>query len=366
MKIQTLLNIVQSKFAALRYPYYRTKAKISLKKPKIKLVAIAKNESAYLPEWVYHHLYFGFDHIDIYYNGCTDNTLQVAGHIDDKRVSFFNGDPVFSSSKISPQMDIYRPQFAKARKQGFDHLMFLDIDEFWLPLDLTSSIKDFIRKVPVFDSMSFQWANKVDESEAFSAAISPIIQVEPARQLKSLHKSYITPGLMNPHNVIDNSLIRVNADGSTFVPSNVHQSMAPEAVLPERAFILHRKYRSQVEYVALLGRGRPIGPEKTQSLFKNNREGYYVKDNMCEVAFDETAYATYRDFMDNALAKFHNSYIYEESKASVIARHNEVIDAIRNAPEDELYILNRILKNVDIGSVQEAFRDFKQRVGQDK
>lgn len=44
---------------------------------KIKLVAIAKDEAAYLPEWIFHHLYFGFDQIDIYVNNTSDNTFAL-------------------------------------------------------------------------------------------------------------------------------------------------------------------------------------------------------------------------------------------------------------------------------------------------
>lgn len=44
---------------------------------KVKLVAIAKDEAAYLPDWIFHHLYFGFDSIDIYVNNTTDNTYDL-------------------------------------------------------------------------------------------------------------------------------------------------------------------------------------------------------------------------------------------------------------------------------------------------
>ena len=43
---------------------------------KVKVVAIAKDEGAYIAEWIFHHLYFGFDAIDIYVNRTTDNTCQ--------------------------------------------------------------------------------------------------------------------------------------------------------------------------------------------------------------------------------------------------------------------------------------------------
>ena len=138
--------------------------------------------------------------------------------------------------------------------------------------------------------------------------------------------------------------------------------MAPSASLPNRAFILHRKYRSQVEYVALLGRGRPIGPEKAVSEFKNNREGYYNKNNAQEVAFENTSYQTYNKYMTENLNRSHISHLLDEARTMVVNRYSDVIEAVRNASKDELPVLNRILRHVDIADVQQAFEEYKKRI----
>ena len=49
-------------------------------KPKIKLVAIAKNEAAYLPQWI-HHFLVGFNEIEIYINDTTDNSVAICEKI---------------------------------------------------------------------------------------------------------------------------------------------------------------------------------------------------------------------------------------------------------------------------------------------
>ena len=65
---------------------------------KIKLVAIAKDEAAYLPEWIFHHLYFGFDAIDIYVNNTTDNTHELSQYLAPlESVSLIDGDSYFLS-----------------------------------------------------------------------------------------------------------------------------------------------------------------------------------------------------------------------------------------------------------------------------
>src|SRR5690625_7519256 len=44
---------------------------------RIKLCAIAKDESAYLFNWVFHHLYFGFDEVEVWLNNITDNSEEL-------------------------------------------------------------------------------------------------------------------------------------------------------------------------------------------------------------------------------------------------------------------------------------------------
>ena len=44
-------------------------------KAKVKLVAIAKNEAAYLPQWIHHHFSIGFNEIEIFINDTTDNSV---------------------------------------------------------------------------------------------------------------------------------------------------------------------------------------------------------------------------------------------------------------------------------------------------
>ena len=51
--------------------------KINKSKIKTKIVAVAKDEGAYFSEWIHHHLYLGFDAIDIYVNRTSDNSLEI-------------------------------------------------------------------------------------------------------------------------------------------------------------------------------------------------------------------------------------------------------------------------------------------------
>jgi len=361
MKLSTVYYVIRSKIAALTYPSYRKAYKQQDSKLKIKLVAIAKNEAAYLAEWVYHHLHFGISAIEVHYNGCNDNTLEVAEGLHSEPVSFINADAVFENSRAKPQIEIYRNAFRKAKEEGFDHVMFLDIDEFWVPYDLTTSISDFIQSAPYFDVMSFQWANKVKDHEAFSPAISDATNVQPARQLKSVYKTFITPGLLNPHNIMDNALIRIESSFNKFTPTNRYHSLAAKESLPPKAFILHRKYRSQVEYVASLDRGGTARGKSVASKFKSNRAGFENKKTYEVIQFPAKALESYRASMSNQLRRLEEEGMLVRARETVMQRYFKVLDNIRSAPPQESFVIEKILKNITLKDADQALVDFRQR-----
>ena len=50
----------------------------------VRLIAISKDEAAYLPEWIFHHLKVGFDEIQIYVNNTKNNSLDILEKISSK------------------------------------------------------------------------------------------------------------------------------------------------------------------------------------------------------------------------------------------------------------------------------------------
>ena len=142
---------------------------------KIKLVAVAKDESAYLPEWIFHHFYFGFDAIDIYINRTQDNSLDALEKIQKihKNLNFYVADwiDLCLDKTVRSQLQniIYAKSYYEEKsKQTYTHIMFLDIDEFWTPLDLNTNINHFIDKFQKHSSISFQWFNISGEEKQFS------------------------------------------------------------------------------------------------------------------------------------------------------------------------------------------------------
>jgi hypothetical protein len=96
---------------------------------KVKLVAIAKDEAAYLPDWIFHHIYFGFDHISVYVNNTTDNTEKLKERLSlNTQVSFLDGDKYFNHGNVAPQISIYKAELKLSKKQGFTHVELMKVN----------------------------------------------------------------------------------------------------------------------------------------------------------------------------------------------------------------------------------------------
>ena len=326
---------------------------------KVKLVAIAKNESAYLLEWIFHHLYFGFSEIDIYYNGCTDNTEDLIPLINELPVNLINADNTFESSSQTPQVDIYKACFNKPHIHDCHALMFLDIDEFWIPTNFNDKVVDICNCVGNFDTLSFQWRNKIERNSHFDPAITAKIDVEAAKQIKTLYRSYLRPEYMNPHNVIDAGLNQKYEDGNTLETINEQNSQCKINDVAKNAYILHRKDRSEFEYIAMLLRGRPVNnnAQSDSALpLKGNRQGFKQKYNTTVLSFEGESFQYYRDYMDAKLNDATFSRFIKDAKLHVNARYKLVLKIISEAPPREAALLKRLLTNVTLPDVVQKFR----------
>lgn len=322
---------------------------------RIKLVAIAKNEGAYLAEWILHHLYFGFDHIEVHYNGSTDNTVELIPLLKDLPVKFVCANEIFNRDLRSPQVHIYKQALAKAKHENFASVMFLDIDEFWTPVDLTSSIKDVVARIRPFDTISFQWKNKQEQFNEFAPAIEARIQVQDSNQIKSLIKSYVKPTNMTPHNVCDDGLVQRCEAGNAADFTNTPKSRLAIIAEPINAFILHRKERSEREYIAALSRGRPVHNSHNPSVFKNNRVGFESKVDTKDYQFPPSAFNCYQIYMkDNFSSELIEHRL--SAQGQVIERYFDVIELIEANKEQEKVLLNKLLKGVKDQRVMNAFQ----------
>lgn len=331
----------------------------------LKLVAIAKNEAAYLSEWIFHHLHFGFNHIEIHVNASTDNTDELIKKLAPlEQVRFINADHIFNDHNIKfPQMHVYNEALIAGAQSHFTHIMFLDIDEFWLPANFTTSIYDCV-KLLKGDVISFEWLLKYDETPPFSQVIPPKLSGKKSAQLKSIVKTGLPLTFTSPHNMVPANGSNMLADGSIFTPTKENFSVAPEIDESEPVkdyFVLHRMFRSQDEYVAMLGRTNPFKRKGFNSTFKDNRFGYDANDVAMQINLPKSEVEAYND----EYKKFKHLYDLDSTiitaRLFVLARKKQVIQQILNAPRNEDRILKKILRNVTDEETLSAWYSFKSR-----
>lgn len=344
-------------------PLTRLKHRLKFSKPKVRLVGVAKNEGRYLAEWILHHLYFGIDHIEVHYNQCDDNTVAVGKYLSAKYpVSFINADNQFAPHLKSPQVGVYLSAISKAYKDGYSHVLFLDVDEFLVPKDLSKGVHELINNKRYFDVISNNWCNKLEDTSLFGRALEQNMTLEVSPTVKSMVKTFITPPVMNPHNVVSNKLRYTMSGKAQFVSDREDMSKVTEyqsRFKDADFFVLHRQYRSQVEYVAMLGRGRPIEAAKQKSIFKNNRRGYNINTGKTALKFDQAAFEKYAGYLNEHMNSSELQALHKEAEQMVESRYQQVVKMIANAPLSERPLLSRLLKNINLSEVSSAFKQMR-------
>lgn len=333
--------------------------------PKIKLAAIAKNEGAYIPQWVFHHLKVGFDVIEIWINGTTDNSLDIIKEISTHnpgKLIVRDADQLLEECKVRSvnfQIETYSKIFKETKASGeFTHIFFLDLDEYWISLDTHKSIKDFIISQKPFDTTSFQWL--IDIPDYDRTVFNPILKTENTlqkdRHLKTLIAFSDKQTKVLIHNSIVENGIALLANGDELIETNPEQEHKQKVSneyfnetkrRAEQYFILHLVYRSQSEYVASLMRGR-VHVNDT-NIFKLNRFGYlpYTDPDQIVISFTEQEI---NDYNDEYLAFIQTNNLHDllkDAQRFVYTKCNKVLDLIAEDPS-LLEIHNQQLRGIQI------------------
>lgn len=328
---------------------------------KVRLVAVAKDELAYLPEWIFHHLYFGIDEIDIYINNTSDGSEILGSALHQlKNVRFFNGDKYFRSSRNNPQIKIYEEALKKSRKEGITHLFYLDLDEYWVPSDLKLNIKECFKNAGG-DAVSFEWLINKQEAEKFEPTISQNgIKATRAQHVKTMFSLDMDIRAINQHNIIAKGCDYKLSDGRNFkfesndffkVPLNYLKRSLPPA------FVLHRMHRSQMEYVSLLGRGRPVASDR-KAQFKDNRAGYFDSTHDTVVNFSDEALTLYLNEKYEFYKRYGLEPLIKKGQEFVLERFYQVLQKIQNASVEQAGLLAKLTKNITLPEVVRAFDAF--------
>lgn len=316
---------------------------------KIKLAAIAKDEAAYIPLWVYHHLRFGFDSMDIWINASSDNSLEVLKKIKKKypeKINFFNADNFLKNCLNEGkhfQREAYRAIYQSAANQGFTHIIFLDLDEYWMPKNGVSSICEFVTNFSKADAVSFKWYldTPSQSTKKFPLPVDCKL-LQRNRHVKTLLKISNRIKKIDIHNhQIENGSYFL-ADGSIFRDLGADQCERALVAVDDfhknkdcidDFFVLHMLYRSETEYLSTLLRGRSHTGDA--DLFKMNRWGYVCDSGSMhgfEIQIPFEVVNNYRDEFKKFLDNCDLNILLLDSVAYIEDRCNRFISILREQP----------------------------------
>ncbi|ESQ74877.1 glycosyltransferase family 2 protein [Asticcacaulis sp. AC402] len=120
----------------------------------VALVAIAKNESRFITEWLAYHLRLGFDKVIVYDNESDDDTGRIldtlAAEYPIERIPW-----PYEPGK-SPQIAAYNDALTE-RLAGFDWVAFIDCDEFLMLHDDADMTEFLARFGPEVGAVALNW-----------------------------------------------------------------------------------------------------------------------------------------------------------------------------------------------------------------
>ncbi len=342
---------------------------------KVKLVAIAKDEAAYLPYWIFHHLHFGFDAIEIHINRTQDNSTDVLDKIIQyyPQVSYRNADWVdYLPEHVRGHMQhsIYAESYARIKSEGeFSHICFLDIDEFWTPRDFVTNIHQCMEGLPEATTVSFGWLNVLNEQDEF-APLAFNLSVEPVFLVKSIISLKADMARMHLHQpkFVQNAKFNGNilSDGVAFKRSSRNYECMHESDINIKRpfFILHRMFRTQVEYVASLSRGEA---RESGGVFKMTRRGYIKSvPNQQEVILPNSAYQAYIVDYEHFLKEVDLLEQLNLAREFVLKGYSKAIELLEKGPDyfkpNDYAGINKIFSGVDDEKIKLPLKAFEQRV----
>lgn len=317
---------------------------------KTKAVAIAKDEAAYIPEWIFHHLHFGFDSLEVLLNRTSDNSEEILKKISSiyKNVQFSSYDWIDLASETARgqlQYIAYAHAYQKAIDEGFTHILFIDIDELWTPLDFKTKINSFLYEFPKNASISFNWLCELGFPEAFSGVDKNFSFFINSHVKTIVNKESKIKSIKIHSPIFDEGATHVMADGQNFIPKGDNAQFHKEEITKTpKAFIIHRMYRSEVEYLACLYRGNPNGKEHVAKSLKNNRHGYKkYSQNMDKIIFSEPLMYGYCEGMSELIKNCELEKDLELARSYVAGRAQLAISSVKEIAKHDLKLAKKIL-----------------------
>lgn len=338
---------------------------MSINKFKVKIVAIAKDEGAYLSEWIFHHLYFGFDAIDIYINRTSDTSIEILKKINKRHpnVRYLDADWIDMCSpnvRTAMQSIIYAKSFSEEQqKKEFTHILFIDIDEFWTPVNFRDTIHDLLNTFADHTTISFPWYNILGEQKQFlhlsdkfygfvSGQIKSIINLESEVKQIRLHISEFKQnkkyyGAFLP----DGAKLILDKKFTQRIDSN-------KCRVQQRIMILHRFMRSEDEYISMLYKGRVEAKGK----LKDNRTGFLRFEDVkgaIKLNFPKEQFSKYKLDKVGFMEIIDIEKELKSAQEFVLERVQHVVSLLESMNEEGLKTHKNIFSRVKNKKIQTIF-----------
>ena len=274
---------------------------------KVKITGIVRDDAAYIAEWAFHHLYFGFDELELLIVNSSDSTIPIIQKISE----------VFPQVKIVCQDSLlHKPNstFDFAQTSNVGCSLLLNADEFWVPSDFKSSVSEFIPtriqphsfKLPCFQAL---------ENDAFSILKQRI---------------YLKP--------VSHKLGLISERSGSTCP----------------AFILRRNMRSEIEYLA------SKHDSFSNRVFHSERHDGYQRPSSDTLAmeFGKTAHSKYIDSYYGFLTLTGIKPLIKRARLEVFERSQQTIQQIirlsKLIGEDEKCVLLNLFSGIEDKSLKLA------------
>jgi len=230
--------------------------------------------------------------------------------------------------------------------------MFLDIDEFWTPRDLRSTVQVVLESAGMPSLAAFNWFIALSDIEPFSATITPLLEGIHHTNVKSAFNAKLRLRARTPHSVTPIWPRPTWSSSGAGFASGARDATRTTPKSFGDGFVIHRYYRSQMEYLALLGRGRP----KDKSLvFKNNRNGFHAgrKNDPRRDEFrpPADAYLAYCQDLKAQLAEFDIQEFTPSAQESVRLRAARVLSNFQAMSPDEQANWSYLFTYIDLKSL---------------
>lgn len=305
----------------------------------VAIAAVAKDEAAYIHEWIHHNLYFGFNSIFIGINRTSDATSLILKKIQKSypEVHLFDVNWIDLARRPADTinediqfiayaylLDIIRREYAHIA-----YCTFLDVDEFWCPSHFEGSIQQWLSEAPYFDTASFHWACQFGDRAAFE---KPFMNKN-ARlrgQIKSivnLHSSCTLDRIRahSPFFKEHESMVHINANGQAFTPKQALKAKTVPAE-EQKAYILHRMTRSELEYISNLQKGML----ETDTPIKINRDGFWYTSDQYALPLNGAQLQKYYQSLDKFILDCNISEEIEMARAAILSDADSILAVKRS------------------------------------